>query len=70
MRGERNRGKEGGRGGRGWLKEEGRKEKKIEKLNNGKKPYTENASIVLLASFEEIFFILSSRWNAIRMKRT
>ena len=57
MRGERNRGKEGGkeggreggRGGRGWLKEEGRKDNKIAKLNQGKKPNTENASIVLLA---------------------
>ena len=70
MRGERNRGKEGGMEVRGWLKEEGRKDNKIAKLNHGKKPNTEIASIVLLASFEEIFFILSSRWNAIRMKRT
>ena len=46
MRAERNRGKKGGRGG---LREEERKEKKIAKLNHGKKPYTENASIVLLA---------------------
>ena len=37
MRGERNRGKEGGREGRGGLKEEGRKEMKIAKLNHGKK---------------------------------
>ena len=32
MRGERNRGKEGGREGRGWLKEEGRKDNKIARL--------------------------------------
>ena len=52
MQGERNRGKEGGRErGRGegdQKKKEGKKEKKIAKINHGKKPNTENASIVLL----------------------